>query len=192
MTSVKPGTGEAGTKIEEPRRARSPLVPLTVVLAVAVMALGAWVIFNASSRSDVPEGIEELLDNYLRAWEEKDESAIRQATTEDFVINEYIYTAREVDVGQEVSLFEHITDDIDGVVSVGMSFDWENEHLSDLLTTGEGPWVVSVEEHWTWATSKYEGTANYLIVDDGGTLKIANHYWAGIVEYEDPTGVGRG
>jgi hypothetical protein len=52
---------------------------------------------------EMPAEIEQLLDDYLNAWEEKDEAAIRAATTEDFVINEYIYQALDASrrVGDE-------------------------------------------------------------------------------------------
>jgi hypothetical protein len=127
----------------------------------------------------MPAEIEQLLDNYLNAWEEKDEAAIRAATTEDFVINEYIYQALDVAGTDVIELYEHISDDIDGVVRHGFGYDWENEQVGRPLITGDGPWVVSVEENWIYYNRHYDGTASYVIVEEDGIPKIANHYWSG-------------
>jgi hypothetical protein len=128
---------------------------------------------------EMPVEIEQLLDDYLRAWEEKDEAAIRAATTNDFVITEYIYEESDVAGTTAVELYEHISDDIDGVVRQGFRYDWENEQVGQALVTGDGPWVVSVEENWIYYNRHYDGTANYVIVEEDGSLKIANHYWSG-------------
>lgn len=31
-----------------------------------------------------------------------------------------------------------------------------------------------------WENQDVDGTANYVIVDEAGTLKISDHYWAGV------------
>jgi hypothetical protein len=128
---------------------------------------------------EMPSEIGQLLDDYLRAWVEKDEAAIRAATTEDFVINEYIYQESNVAGTEVVELYEHISDDIDGVVRHGLGYDWENEQVGQPLITGGGPWVVSVEENWIYYNRHYDGTASYVIVEEDGVLRIANHYWSG-------------
>ena len=128
----------------------------------------------------VPAGIGKLIDDYLRAWEERDEAAVRAAVAQRFLINEYIYEKGRPATPDRVFLKEHITDDVDGVVAVGFQYEWRNEQVGKAIFTGDGPWFVSVEEHWIEGAFRLEGMANYTIVDDDGVLKIANHYWAGL------------
>ena len=40
---------------------------------------------------------------------------------------------------------------------------------------------MSVGETWFDVTNHWEGTATYLMVDDGGTIKIDKYDWAGII-----------
>lgn len=70
-------------------------------------------------------------------------------------------------------------DDIDGLVAVGMTYDWAAEQLGSLLVTGDGPWFVSVAENWQDSSSLLEGQANYTVIEVDGELEIVNHYWAG-------------
>ncbi len=154
------------------------LMIAAAVLAVVLVGLGSRVIGEDTSSRDGE--IDELLDNYLEAWEAKDEAAVRSATTGDFVLNEFAYTH---DLEGEVELYYRIDDDIDGLVSEGFGYDWSVEHVGDSTVTGEGPWFVSVEETWKQTLFNYEGQANYTIVEVDGELKIANHYWAGLRIY---------
>ena len=79
-----------------------------------------------------------------------------------------------------------MNDDIDGVVAEGFDYGWTNERSGEVLITGSGPWFVSFNETWFEGNATYEGAANYLVVDDAGTLRIANHYWSGLVTWGDP------
>lgn len=128
----------------------------------------------------VPPGVEELIEEYLAAWVDQDEQVVRALVTDGFVINEFIYS-----VGTEVKLSEHIADDIEGVVNIGFPYSYQNELLGEPVVVGESPlWLVSYEENWTRGTEHLDGVATYVVVDDNGTLKIANHYWAGHLWYE--------
>jgi hypothetical protein len=178
---------ERPPEISEGQRVRvRPWIIAVMVLGVAVVCLGAWVLYEQTTSSDtsgtaVTAEIDQLIDDYLRAWEEDDEAVIRAAVTQAFVINEYIYVqGRSVTNPDRVFLDEHITGDVDGVVAEGFQFEWRNEQVGEAIITGDGPWFVSFEEHWNLGSFAYEGMANYTIVDDGGVLKIANHYWAGL------------
>ena len=64
--------------------------------------------------------------------------------------------------------------------------DWAVEQSGDYIVAGDGPWFISVEETWADATinSRMSGTASYVILDDEGALRIAEHYWAGIRGWE--------
>ena len=152
------------------------LVITVIVMAVALVGLGTWVIYDQAT-TGVDGEIQQVLDDYLAAWEARDEAAVRSVTTEDFVINEYLYHDDRIR-GFGLSGIE--SGDIDDVVNLGFDTAWTNEHVGDPIVTGEGPWFVSVEENWEGTAAREEGQANYTIVEVDGVLKIANHYWAGL------------
>jgi hypothetical protein len=137
---------------------------------------GTGATINDQETTIPDEEIEQLLDNYLTAYETQDEAAVRSATTEHYVINQYAY----FDDAAGFRLNYTVNDDIDGVVSEGFGYDWSNEQVGDRIVTGEGPWFVSVEEIWEEGVYTYTGQANYTIIEVDGQLKIANHYWAGL------------
>lgn len=156
------------------------LVIAVVVLALTSIGLGTRVIFDQAT-TGLDDEIEQLLDDYLTAWEARDEPAIRAATTENFVLNEYAYTD-DPTFGFRQSYV--VNDNIDGVVSEGFGYNFTVEHVGDPIVTGEGPWFVSVEEIWEESNSHYEGQANYTIIEVDGVFKIANHYWAGLRSFQ--------
>ena len=53
--------------------------------------------------------------------------------------------------------------------------------MGPAIVTGDGPWFVSVGENGTWLDSHLEGSANYVVVEREGELRIANHYWSGLM-----------
>ncbi len=183
VTSLTERPTEAGGLKQDVRGRRFLLLAL-VVLAVAVVGLGTRVISDQAT-TGVDEEIQQLLDNYLTAWEVRDEAAVRSATTEDFVLKEYAYANSPFRVSYTVN------DDINGVVRTGFDHVWTNEQVGDPIVTGEGPWFVSVEETWKWSAAYLEGQATYTIIEVDGVLKIANHYWAGLESgpQSRPTGI---
>jgi hypothetical protein len=68
-------------------------------------------------------------------------------------------------------------------VSQGFSYDWQNEIVGDSVVSGNGPWTVRHRELWQQAAQGLDGIATYTLVDEGGTLKIARHSWAGLNWY---------
>ena len=143
---------------------------------------GTGATINDQETTIPDEEIEQLLDNYLTAYETKDEAAVRSATTEAYVVNQYGYSD---DAAGLFRVDYTVKDDIDGVVSVSFGYDWSNEQVGDRIVTGEGPWFVSVEEIWEETAYTYTGQANYTIIEVDGQLKIANHYWAGLKSFAD-------
>jgi hypothetical protein len=182
MTSAEPALHESDGGHTIPRTRSRILLSAVVVLAVAVIGLGGWLAFDRLT-GGMPADIGQVLDDYLRAWEEKDEAAIRAVTTEDFVLTEHIYWEFEEDGIPLVVLHERVSDDIDGVVTTGFRYAWENEQVGRPVISGDGPWTVSVEENWIQRTSHYSGTATYVVVEEDGNLKIANHSWSGMITY---------
>jgi hypothetical protein len=135
---------------------------------------------GASSASTMPppDGLSELIDDYLVSWETKDEPALRAAVTDDFVVHEYFYMA---DTGKR---YEVIDDDADGIVSEGWEYDWQNAIVGESVVTGNGPWTVRHRELWQQAGERFDGIATFTVVDVDGTLMIARHSWAGFTWWE--------
>lgn len=48
-----------------------------------------------------------------------------------------------------------------------------------LVVAGSGPWFVSAVENYVDSRQRYEGTATYVVVDEAGTLKVADVHWIG-------------
>lgn len=165
------------------------LIAGLVVVALALGGLGGWVLGDRLQGSDIPSDVEGVIADYLDAWEAKDETAVRAATTKDFFIAERIYNPTAERQGA-IGLEEQIDDDIDGVVFRGFLFDWNNESRGEPLVVGDGPWFVSYDESWfidrTIDIVHYDGVATYVVVEEDGVMKIASHYWAGLRSWETP------
>lgn len=187
-TTERPSRNLAGAA--EPQRRR--LLITVVAVSLLLVAAAAWVLIDRAnqSESDIETRIESLFGEYLRAWEEHDAEGFRAVVTNDFVINEYYYQV----AGDRVFMTEHIDEDLDGVVNVGLnaSRQWRPEQTGEPLIVGDGPWFVSIEEDWVLETYngrpndlRGDGTSTYVVIDEGGTLKIANQFWAGEESHTD-------
>jgi hypothetical protein len=141
-----------------------------------------------SNESLASDAMLDVIETYLTSWETKDETALRASVTDDFVLHEYIYRAG---TGRR-SLF--VEDDADGIVEIGFDHDWHNEILGDSVVlraglvgdsgvSGDGPWIVRHREVWQQASEHQDGIATYTLVNEGGTLKIARHSFAGFNWY---------
>ncbi len=171
------------TEVESFKQATSRKRLLMIAAIVLAVALAALAIRTTDKQETTSRGdeIEQLLDDYLTAWETQDEAALRSATTDGYVLNEYAYTFEDV---AGFRLNYHVNDNVVGVINEGFGYNWSTEHVGDSMVTGEGPWFVSIEETWQERSYIYEGQANYTIVEVDGVLRIANHYWAGLRFYQ--------
>ncbi len=149
---------------------------LVVLLAVLFLIAGCSD-DRAADEPDRLDEIEALIEAYLASWETKDEEVLRASVADTFVLNEYVYTL----AGR---LNYSVNDDADGVVAIGFRYGWQNETVGESLVTGDGPWTVAHREHWQEQHNHYDGIATYVVIDDGETLKITNHHWAGFVGFD--------
>ena len=181
MTTLK---DEPYVHTEAPTTGRSRwLVVLTIALAVLVVAMGAWIVYDLMTQPSVPGEVEAVVQDYVAAWE-ADDAAITALVTEDFQLNRYHYRPDATAPGG-VTWDLLVTDDIDGVVNDLIPLvDWQVETGGDWIVTGDGPWYVSVVETWTFGDAVYEGIATYLVIDDGGAYRIANDTWVGLHWYD--------
>jgi hypothetical protein len=152
------------------------LLIVVVVLALVVAGLVVWVIYDAATEPDTgatASEIEQVMEDYRTAWDEQDPEAFGVLATDDVILHEYIY--RAVDDGYTAQNFSFSGDRAASLVGSG----WQIEHGDEAIVVGEGPWFVTVAETWVNEDTTNDGTANYVLVEQDGTLKVANAYWVG-------------
>lgn len=182
-------------KTEASKRAESRirwLRGLVVVLVVALVGLGAWVVFDQTA-GDTDAEIQRVLDDYYTAWNTRDAAAIRAVATEDYTYTEYIYFDDPI-LGFDLSfvstgdLEDVIEDDFEGSANVGGEFEgWMVEQAGDPILRSEGPArLAAVNEDWISGNLHAKAQSLYTIVEEDGTLKILHHYIVQLSAY--PTG----
>jgi len=157
-------------KFDDLRRRSRLLTILVVLLAAAVVAVGAWAILAGHGNSDtaVTAEIEELLDDYYTAWNDWDGDAYLTLVTENAVHETSLGTS----TAQSQASF------IDGFGA----YDWHVERIGEAIMHGDGPWYVAQANLLTANTypeDGHEGMTVLTIVDDEGTLKVARHVYLG-------------
>lgn len=169
----------------EPSRSAAPAW-IAAVLAVALIGALAWAVYEPPSETAVAGEIDDLIDDYLAAWESFDADAFRSLTTRGMVVEEYYYEdGYDLEYPQNARTTMHIEDSREGVIEFGFTQDhtWTNERVGEVIIAGDSPWFVSQRENWTihedWGTEEFEGMALYVVVSEDGELLIANHFWAG-------------
>ena len=138
---------------------------LAGILAVAVVALGAWLIVGSGSGgASLPAEVEGALDNYYAAWTGSDGAALLEATTEDFEF---------VDNGSVSSRAV-----MPGALTMRGFFGLE---LIDRIVTGSGPYYVADTARIQFSSvgERYLGVAAVRIVEVDGSWKVQRHVWTG-------------
>lgn len=168
------GSGHTTTPAVRHHRDGSPgrgtLIGLVVVLAAAVVGLGAWLIVERSAASDVAvtDEVQQLIDDYHDVWNEYDGEAYLDLVTENGV---HVVGGRATSASEQAMI-------IDGLGR----YDWHVEPLGEPIMVGDGPWYVAQANLLTSATypeEGYEGLSTLTIVDDDGTLRISRHVYTG-------------
>ena len=146
---------------------------IVAVIGVVALAIGVLIGNNLDGGRDTSDP-ERAVDQYNTAWEENDPEALLAVVTDDFV-EEYQYYSQPDDqvVTSEDSW------DASRAASYAEFSDYQIEVSGDAIVVGDGPWFVSVNESQAGDGSEYEGTATYVVVDDGGTLRLASKSWTG-------------
>ena len=145
-----------------------------LILGVVALGLFAVVAYDLVSEDEaaVPPDVQQVLDDYIAAWETQDVDAFRAVVADDFYLTEEYFAA---DGERWV-----IEGDADMAARGIAKYDYTVEHVGTPIVTGDGPWFVSMSENWIEGLLRSEGTASYAIIDDDGTLRISEHYWAGL------------
>ena len=164
-------TMEAPT-IEAPETAERNnrrLVWAVVGLAVALIALGAWSLYNqaADSETTPPAAVTELLDNYIAAWNDHDGDAFGELTTDD-----YIYTSADGEFTRAQIAWT--------IGSEAAAVNFTVEMIGDAIATAGVPYYVAVVNRAETTatggnTSAINAVSTFVIVETDAGLKVAEH-----------------
>jgi hypothetical protein len=173
---------EATERVEHPNRGLKIAV---AVLAVVVIALGGVVLTLVRDGDDgaasVPDDVQQVLDDYEAAVENNDVEAFRAVVTDDFRRPEYYGDGdgapyRGVQTADNLAAYLRANEGI------------EIEKVGDpVVVAADGTWYVAYPERWIalGTGTGYEYIYTYVVVDEGGTLKLDDAYWAGSVTLID-------
>jgi hypothetical protein len=146
------------------------------VVAFGLLSLGLGVALvagvAADDTPDVPAEVTRVLDDFGTAYATADGDLFTSIVTEDYFFNERFYAADAV-----VPDFTTAGPRTERIVS---SSTFQVERFGDVIVAGDGPWMVAVGEVWTDPFNRWDGVANYVMVDDGGEVKIATYDWVGV------------
>lgn len=152
--------------LETTRRNNHWLVATVVLLALALVAMGAWTIYDGTSEpvTAATSEVQSLYDDYLTAWTNADSEAFLDTTTEDFTQTSFGITMSRSDRAGIIR------------VSTGATV----ELVGELVVMADGAsYYVGAAEKVTFGGSEYEGVSAYRMVETADGLKISEHSWVG-------------
>lgn len=151
----------------ELQRAHGRIRALTitvVVLAVALVGLGAWVIYDqvADTDTSVTGEIQSLLDDYTAAWNDYDSEAFLALVSDDYTFD-----------GTGVDAMASRISQLGGL-------DWNVEVIGDPIMAGDGPfYFVAQVNHVTNVIGDEDGVSLFTIVESDGSYLISEHVFTG-------------
>lgn len=188
MTALTDRPDETAEELARARKRDRFLIATVVVLAVALLGVGAWVIYDLATVSDtansdtaIPAEVEQVLNDYNSAWEQNDANAFRTLVTDDYILSLSFY----VEDGMSETYADRFSQSAsDAARDVEFGREWRIEQFGEPIATGDGPWFITVGQNWVGLENGQDiflddGTASYAIVEVDGTLKVANHTWVG-------------
>ncbi len=152
-------------RLETMERRNRGLGIAIVVLAILVLALGAWTIYDFSQGAATAPSSEmtQLLDDYDTAWNNYDGEAFLALTTAG-----YKFTTAG---GREFR-------ELDQAFAIGNTlpmFAWRFENQGEPIVTGHGPWYVSTPIQTTTNIREADGHSILTVVDIDGVLQVSDH-----------------
>lgn len=150
---------------------RSGLVFTVWILAVAVIGLATWLIYDqvAEAGTATSSEIQALLDDYSEAWNDYDGTRFLELVTGDFEFQQ---------AGRAVSNAEQQAVLLEG----GSTLDWAVEEVGEPIMHGDGPWYVAQANLITTRIAPvdgYEGLSIFTIVEEDGVLLVRRHTYLG-------------
>lgn len=139
-------------KLEEAHRANRWLIAAVVVLAIAVIALGAWVVtdLTATSATEVPAEIAEMLEGYRGAWNDYDGEA-------------FLGYIREMDYVHSSAMGTYNAAETVALINGAESWGTQHESLGEGIYVGDGSTKYVVMPSRTTWTDNPEGNAGFSI-----------------------------
>jgi ketosteroid isomerase-like protein len=154
-----------------------------VALAVGLVALGAWVLYDQAAEAETaaPAAVRELMDDYHAAWNKYDGDAFLAVVTEGYSFDNGMTTYGRNYVSSMVS-------------GMNKASNVKLEPIGDLVVIGDGatvaPWagIVAYYVATVNRTDRLEaggdvfdgaGISTFVVVDTGDGLKIAEHHFVG-------------
>lgn len=145
------------------------LIITVVILAVALLGLGVWAVYDATAEPEtaVTEEIQQLMDEYDLAWENDDAETFLSVVTEDFTMRSERYGSWSAE--QQAAV-------LDDAIHHG----WHSEVIGEPIMTGDGPWYVAQVTYLTTTDSLLPeegvyGISTLKIVEADGVLKVGRH-----------------
>jgi hypothetical protein len=154
---------------EHPHTGHRALKAIVIVLTLALVGLGAWVIIDRNSTSDtaVSDDVAQVWDDYSEAWSNYDGDAFLELTTDDYT---FVTEDGTNSAASQATVINRLG-----------SYDWNVTMIGEPVMAGDGPWYVAqvnrVDDNTM--TEPVEGISVLTIVDDGGVLRVANHTFFG-------------
>ncbi len=160
MTALTERPGVTEEAYDHPRKTIRALTISLVILVVALVGLGAWILYdqNTAPETAISDEVATLLDDFDAAWAGGDGEAFLGMVTADYVMHTGRYGDWDA-VQQSAALGDH-----------------EFVVAGEAIMIGEGPWYVARVGHLTNPVTPAEGVdglATFKIVEEGGALKIA-------------------
>lgn len=206
MTSTieQPPTAPSENDEQLRHHRRTPRFTLLVVVVIAVALGGILIYYTATddgTATAVPDEVLQVVDDFVAAAETADYEAFRAVTTDDFTRPEYSLlddNQGRPETLRYASTHEYFERRMAAGTprSTGHAPDrYVITRVGDPLIYGDGPWFVSTAEEWETRTLDddvvggigFKAVATYAVVDDDGTFKVADSYWAGngLIPLED-------
>jgi len=167
-------TPTSDKQLEDAQRNNHWLIGAVVVLAIALLALGAWVVYDQAQTADTAgsDAVIEMLDDYRAAWNEYDGDAFMALTAEDYVLVS--------SGGEEVAR----TMQASTIRGFAKGINFQVEQIGDPVVVGDGPYYVAVANRLD--SDAYEGDlvdhvviSTFVVVETADGLKVAEHHTVG-------------
>ena len=160
---------DSSTKLEQQVKTLRWVV---VMLAIVVVALGVWIVFDFSQEAALSPNAEisQLVEDYTAAWNEYDGDAFLATTREG-----YVFTSNISGVFDRDAQFEVIRADLPATA-------WSVKMLEDPTVVGLGPWyyVSFPVETETILQGERQGMTILTVYEaDDGNFYVIDHLYAG-------------
>lgn len=141
-----------------------------VILVAALIGFGGWVLAGRATGPGEPvtDDIAQLLDAHLEAWNTWDGDAYLALATPNA-----IHTS-----GSATYSAQATANLIDGLHVTN----FQVEVTGDPIMYGEGPWRIVISPNRISSAVDQAGETGYsayVVVQSGGTYKVAQHFWFG-------------